>query len=62
MVGLAEFRSVIGTPRLQAVISGGIARATAEMQTTSTLLEAGSDFVDEILNNTCDCCQISLGD
>ena len=38
----------------QATSYGGTGRATAEMQTASTFLEAGWDFVDEKANGTDD--------
>jgi len=46
----------------QATSRGGTGATTAEMHSVSTYLDAGWDFVDEILNGTCDFWQISPGD
>jgi hypothetical protein len=46
----------------QAMSDGGIGKTTAEMQDINTFLNAGWDFVDEVLNGTCDYWQISPGD
>ena len=46
----------------QANSAGGIGITTSEMQITSTFIDAGWDFVDEVLNGTCDYWQISSGE
>ena len=46
----------------QAASAGGTGKTTAEMQTAATFIEAGWDFVDEIVNGTCDYWQIEPGD
>jgi hypothetical protein len=43
----------------QAESAGGEGKTTAEMQMESTFTDAGWDFVDEILNGTCDYWQMS---
>jgi hypothetical protein len=42
--------------------AGGTGKTTAEMQTKSTFLDAGWDFVGEVWNGTCDYWQMSQGD
>jgi len=42
----------------QSISAGGTGKTTAEMQTGSTFLVAGWDFIDEVLNGTCDYWQI----
>jgi rhodanese-related sulfurtransferase len=44
------------------VCNNSFGKTTAEMQDINTYLNAGWDFVDEILNGTCDYWQISPGD
>ncbi len=46
----------------QTTSAGGTGLTTAEMQEIDTYINAGWDFVDEILNGTCDYWQISPGD
>jgi len=38
----------------QSTSAGGIGKTTAEMQTASTFLDGGWDFVDEVANGTKD--------
>ncbi|MHC4707112.1 MAG: GLUG motif-containing protein, partial [Planctomycetota bacterium] len=45
----------------QLTSAGGTGKTTAEMQTASTFLEAGWDFVDETINGTDDIWKISEG-
>jgi hypothetical protein len=45
----------------QAVSAGGTGKTTAEMQTASTFLDAGWDFVDEVANGTEDIWSICEG-
>jgi len=46
----------------QTTSAGGTGKTTVQMQDANTYLDAGWDFVDEILNGTCDYWQISPGD
>jgi hypothetical protein len=46
----------------QTTSAGGTGLTTAEMQDINTFLNAGWDFVDEIVNGTCDYWQISPAD
>ena len=46
----------------QTTSDGGTGKTTAEMQTSSTFLEAGWDFVDETENGTEDIWYISEGE
>jgi hypothetical protein len=46
----------------QATSAAGMGLTTAEMQDINTFLNAGWDFVGEVLNGTCDYWQISPGD
>jgi len=43
----------------QATSAGGTGKTTAEMQTATTFLDAGWDFLDEVGNGTCDYWQMS---
>ncbi|MCU0963172.1 MAG: hypothetical protein MUF48_24020, partial [Pirellulaceae bacterium] len=46
----------------QIISAGGTGKTTAEMQNIETFLSAGWDFIDEVLNGTCDYWQIAPGD
>ncbi|MFC1794229.1 GLUG motif-containing protein, partial [Planctomycetota bacterium] len=47
---------------VQSTSAGGTGLTTAEMQDINTFLNTGWDFVDEIINGTCDYWKISSGD